>query len=260
VTLRRVTRIPLTLTSGAPVLPMSGRQADTPPFRGGSYYRDFRTGAPCSNGYAIRGEGLLPPLELSAGHCAAADDPISIPDQEAPAGTVLDKATCRDILEINYGGTPAKPSVQGRVYTGGPTSTTSLPVAAAAPDFVGDLVDTSGATSGEHVNARVSAIDVFVKETGVNCTTVGPLTEAVLAGKCVVAPGDSGGPVFAATTTKSVVARGTISGAGGAAGKCPSDSGTVEGHDTVYYAPLLRPAGDPQVGSLQYELATIITG
>ncbi|MDT5028161.1 MAG: hypothetical protein QOE61_4587, partial [Micromonosporaceae bacterium] len=62
-------------------------------------------------------------------------------------------------------------------------------------------------------------------------------------------PGDSGGPAYS-YTNNGVLARGTITAGNLGSATCP---GIVSnGANTVYYAPLLRPAGDPQIGSLQF--------
>jgi hypothetical protein len=106
----------------------------------------------------------------------------------------------------------------------------------------------------------VVAVDLFMAISGINCSTVGPLDEAVLPSQCLVAAGDSGGPVYSYTSTSgaAVNGRGTITGGYGTAVTCPGASGPVNGWDTVVYAPLLRPAGDPQIGSLQFWGVTLL--
>jgi hypothetical protein len=51
--------------------------------------------------------------------------------------------------------------------------------------------------------------------------------------------------------------RGTIVGGVNSA-VCPSPGGSTLGFSTVFYAPLLRPSGDPEIGSLQHYGATLV--
>ena len=109
-------------------------------------------------------------------------------------------------------------------------------------------------------NPSFQLLLTFVAIAGINCSTVGPLDEAVLVSQCVVGPGDSGGPVYsyASSSGPSVNGRGTITAGYGTAATCPGASAPVAGWDTVLYAPLLRPAGDPQIGSLQFWGITLL--
>jgi hypothetical protein len=72
-----------------------------------------------------------------------------------------------------------------------------------------------------------------------------------------VAPGDSGGPAYAFQPNGKVEARGTISAGVIGTASCPGLS--PRGSTLVWYAPLLRPAGDPQVGSLQFYGVGVLT-
>jgi hypothetical protein len=241
-------RVPLTITTGTRAEAMFSRQADISPYWGGSAYLNNQTGGQCTNGFALNKVPAV--YEISAAHCGSNPNTVTIPGQVNPTGVVVTQDTCRDINQINYraGGT-----VAGSIFNGGPNSGVGVPVAGAVSDFVGDLVATGGATTGEHLNATVVAVDLFSAIGGINCKAVGPLTEAVLTDKCLVAPGDSGGPVYSYTTGGgSVNGRGTITAGFGTAVQCQGPNGPVAGFDTVEYAPLMRPAGDPQTGSLQF--------
>jgi hypothetical protein len=243
--LRAQAAVPLTITAGPRLQPLFSRQADIPPFWGGSRYATPSAHG-CSNGFA-----------LSAGHCGEVGQDVTVPGQPGPAGAVIAKLQCRDALVIQY-----PDGVDGRIYTGAFDSQDSLPVSGAVPDFVGDLVETGGASSGEHFNIPIWATDVFAAETGNPCTVVGPLTEVMSFDppQCVAAPGDSGGPVYSFAADGTVIARGTMSAGGLTSIDCP---GIIsQGYNAVFYAPLLRPDGDPEVGTLQFLPggATILTG
>ena len=239
--------IPLTITTGQQSQAAFGRQLDNPPFSGGSRYSS-PVGL-CSNGFALSGNVDM----LSAGHCGSNGQSVSI-GFPAWTGTILNQNACRDTLEINY---PVYSA--GRIYTGGYNSFTTTGVAGATPDFVGDLVETSGASSGEHDNIPVRAVDVFGYVTGSPCGgLVGPLDEASYGDgvSCAAALGDSGGPVFSFFGSGGVLGRGTITSIYPDV-SCPGISST--GSDTVFYAPLVRPPYDPQIGTLQYYGVSLAT-
>jgi hypothetical protein len=243
--------IPLTIKTGQKPQSLFSRQADTPPFWGGSRYNTPVGG--CSNGFGLSVSGSANVFEISAGHCGSNGQAANIPGQPTPTGTIQSKSTCRDTLLINY------PSgVAGRIYTGAYNSSSSTNVIGATSDFVGNLIETGGASSGEHFNIPVQAVDVFAAIGGIPCTTVGPLTRAGYStATCAVAPGDSGGPAYSYSGS-SVFGRGTITAGNLGSAVCP---GVVSnGGNTVWYAPLVRPAGDPQIGSLQFYGVGILTG
>jgi hypothetical protein len=135
------------------------------------------------------------------------------------------------------------------IYTGpfdAPT-TNNASLASPTPDFVGNLIVTDGASSGEHFNIRVGAVDAFQSVGGIPCAATGPLTVAnSLDNTCAQAPGDSGGPVYSYLNGAAQM-RGTITG-GNSGVACPGEVST--GGFQVIYAPLVRPNGDAQVGSL----------
>jgi hypothetical protein len=250
--IQAATSMPMTITTGQRSQALFSRQADIPPFWGGSRY--FSPVGGCTNGFALSVPGAPNVYEISAGHCGENGQPANIPGQAAPTGTILAKVQCRDNLAISY---PA--GVAGRIYNGPFNSSASTGVAGATPDFVGNLIETGGSSSGEHFNIPVLAVDLFASVGGIPCAAVGPLDAAGLPGnQCVVAPGDSGGPTYSYLSyPANVLARGTVT-SGFANANCPGVSPI--GSNTVFYAPLLRPAGDPQIGSLQNYGVGILTG
>ena len=240
-------RVPLTVTTDQRPQNMFSRQADIPPFWGGSRYNSPVGG--CSNGFAINQTPNI--YEISAGHCGSNGQGASIPGQPSPTGTIERDNNPRDTLIISYSA-----GVAGSIYTGSWTSSTGVGVGGAVSDFVGNFVCTGGASSGEHCGSlQVQAVDQFINVGYI----IGPETRAALpAGQCAVAPGDSGGPAYSYRSDGRVNARGTISAGNTGTATCPG--AVPNGSSTVWYAPLLRPAGDPQIGSLQFYGVGILTG
>lgn len=248
--LRSGERLPLSITVGKRPQAMSTRQIDTAPFWGGTRYSNSRTGAVCTNGIPIKIGGVL--TMLTAAHCGAIGDFANMPNQPAHAGSFANLSACRDNALIDY---PL--GIQSRIYTGAPDSFTSAQVVGATTDFLGNFVVTGGASSGEHVNLKVVAIDQFAAVGGIPCGTVGPLTAAdASSGACAVAPGDSGGPVYS-YLGGDVLARGAITAGGSTGVSCPG--AFPNGNQRVLYAPLLIPAGDAALGALAFYHATAPT-
>jgi PASTA domain len=245
--LQSVSAVPLTITAGPKPQALFNRQADTPAFWGGSDYQTADLDD-CSNGFPLKISGSPDVYMITAGHCGENGDQINMTGQVFPAGVFERKIACRDTAIIRYDS-----GVSGRIYTGPFDSATSAGVAGAVPDFVGNLVNTGGASSGEHLNIPVRAVDVFSGAVGnTSCATVGPLIRAGYdTPACAAASGDSGGPVYSYQPDGTVAARGTIvAGMGGTATSCP---GTGTGRvfaNNVFYAPLVRPPGDDQAGAL----------
>ncbi|MBM0258124.1 S1 family peptidase [Micromonospora sp. 4G55] len=187
---------------------------------------------------------------LSAGHCGS-NGQVAY-DGGGPTNTmgpIINDNNPRDTLMIRV-------AAAGRIYTGPYNAATSIGVGGAASDYVGNYVCAGGASSGEHCNVRVSVVNQFINVGYV----IGPVTQAnhVTAGACAAAPGDSGGPVYSYRSDGRVDARGTISAGVTGTAVCPGVF--ANGSSTVWYAPLLRPVGDAQIGSLTYHGASLIQG
>jgi hypothetical protein len=250
--LASLTRMPLTVEVGTGVQAAFSRQADTPPFWGGARYTTAVGG--CTTGFSLKHPTQPDFYSITAAHCGVENGAVNVPGQPSPTGYSFAVLPCRDTMAIGFFAGPVEP----RIYTGPFDSATSVHVAGATPDFVGDLIVTGGASSGEHFNVPVQAVDVFTPVGGISCDVVGPLTRAGLSGdQCVVAPGDSGGPVYSYLTDKDVLGRGTITAGNLGSANCPGVSPI--GANTVYYAPLVRPAGDPEIGSLQLGGVDLLT-
>lgn len=234
--------VPVHVESDAAPAPLS-RQNDSSPYWGGARYTT-PLGA-CSTGFAIKVGGL--DHMLSAGHCGNNGHVATDGGGNAAVdtmGSIFNDVAARDTLLIDTW-------AAGSAYVGAFGSNVAVDVVGAVADFVGNVVCTSGARTGEHCGLTV---------THVNQTDAGfaPLTRAVHPSDgCAAARGDSGGPVFHYNAANALVGRGTISTGRPGTASCPnapvSDSSSV-----VYYAPLLRPAGDPHIGSLQFYGAGIL--
>jgi hypothetical protein len=248
-------RVPVTLAAGATPRLTFDRQADVPAYWGGTRY--FQGGIGCSSGFSLRvGSQPTDQFAITAGHCGTLFAPFNVPGQPNPTGQMFGADACRDNLLLGY--TASIGPVAPRIYTGAFDSTTSAQVVGAAPDFVGNLVQTGGASSGEHFGIPITGVDVFSAFNGASCTPIGPLTLAAYpTATCAIAPGDSGGPVYT-YSGPDVVARGTITGGLIGTASCPGV--VASGSSNVYFAPLLRPSGDPQRGSFQtYTGVSILT-
>ncbi len=246
-TLQAHATVPVTVTIGEQPRALFNRQADVPLFYGGSAYESGKPLAiGCTNGFRFRFGNVY--RMVTANHCVVAGAAVRITGQPDPAGTVTTTTFCRDTALIDYPG-----GMDPRIYTGPSESSSAADILGATPDFVGNLVNTGGATSGEHFNIPVQAVDVFLTLSSSSCGAGldGPFIKAGFpTAKCAVASGDSGGPVYSYVAgTNSVLARGTITAGTGPA-SCPNGGDT--GASTVYYAPLFRPANDRQIGSLDF--------
>jgi hypothetical protein len=116
---------------------------------------------------------------------------------------------------------------------------------------------TGGGTSGEHLNIPVQMVDVFVSPNGKPCSSVGPLTRAGYnTATCAASNGDSGGPVYSYAPGFRAQARGTIVSGLGAV---PCSGLESTGFRTVFYAPLVRPSGNSQVGTLATYGVSLLT-
>jgi hypothetical protein len=233
--------IPLFVRTESAPQPLS-RQNDFSPYVGGARYT---TTGGCSTGFAVALSGVS--HILSAGHCGsngqlATDGGGGVADQ---MGTIFNDNNVRDTLMINT-------RSFGHIYVGPFNGSATLNVSGAQSDFVGNLVCTSGARTGEHCGLRV---------THVNTSDEGfsPLTRAIHpSGGCAAARGDSGGPVVISSAS-GLLARGTISTGRPGTGNviCPN-APVADSSNVVFYAPMFRPVGGPTVGSLQFYGAQIL--
>jgi len=213
------------------------RQNDATPYWGGATYTV--NGFQCSSGFAVLWNGV--PRMLSAGHCGNNLNTV-VDGGGDVVGDVLNDNDSRDTMM--YDTRIEGETFEGGMYTGPASSQTGVDVVDAVEDWVGNVVCTSGARSGEHCGIVV---------TDVNQVVLGrfPMVMAEISAGCASAKGDSGGPVFTYGTGGAALGRGIISAGKSGTGQCPN-APPSQSSRFLAYAPLLRPAGDAAVGALQF--------
>jgi hypothetical protein len=165
------------------------RRDDAPPFWGGAGLS--AGGALCSSGYAVRNAaGTV--FMTTAGHCYNVGTTVRTESGARVYGVVSNRhlptfnGQPRDVELL--GGQ----SYAGRIYTGGVTSTTSVPVFAAGEAVVGfNNYCHSGRTTGEHCGH--TAVDI----NGQVCTATGCKSPVIVfRGGVLSQGGDSGSPFY----------------------------------------------------------------
>lgn len=166
------------------------RRDDIQPYYGGGGLRSGS--ALCSSGYAVQNASGTR-FSVTAGHCYANGATVLTESTANTYGTVsnrrLPTVTGHAVDYELIGGR----SYAGRVFTGGVTSTSSIPVVAAGTAYVGytDYCH-SGRTTGEHCGHTATSITAQV------CTQTG-CKQPVIAftGGTMIQGGDSGGAFYA---------------------------------------------------------------
>jgi hypothetical protein len=166
------------------------RRDDTPPFWGGAGISSG--GGICSNGYAVRDNSTGVVSMTTAGHCFNVGSTVLTESGANTVGTVSNRhlptitGEPRDV-ELTGG-----QSYAGRIYTGGTTSSTSVPVFAAGEAVVGFTnYCHSGRTSGEQCGHTANSI------TGQVCTATGCKSPVIVwTGGGASQGGDSGSPFY----------------------------------------------------------------
>ncbi|GAA1801744.1 hypothetical protein GCM10009682_24560 [Luedemannella flava] len=167
------------------------RRNDSPPFYGSGGIASG--GGLCSSGYVVQNSAGTR-FMTTAGHCFAAGATVTTEAGAYTYGTVSNRRLptvtghAHDVELI--GGQ----SYSARVFTGGVTSSTSIPVVAAGTAYVGytDYCH-SGRTTGEVCGHTASSI------TGQVCTATGCKSPVIVytGGTSVGSNGDSGGAFYA---------------------------------------------------------------
>lgn len=167
-----------------------GRRDDTAPFYGGGGLR--ASNALCSTGYAVTnstGNRWM----VTAGHCYAIGTRVNTESNLRYVGTVTNRALASlgngplD-MELLHGQPYA-----GRVFTGGITSSTSIPVVSAGAASVGfSNYCHSGRTTGEQCGHTATSTNAQV------CTATGCKSPVIAyTGGVIQQGGDSGGAFYA---------------------------------------------------------------
>jgi hypothetical protein len=224
--------VPLTIEPFVQPELTNNRQDDTTPYWGGAAWGDSTPS--CSTGFAVRLGTGAPSMTtmLSAAHCANNGQTAKDGGGDV-MGPVGHKDASRDTLLITT-------SAAGKVYTGGTSSNSWIPVKGKQSSFVGNLVCTSGAFTGHHCPVKVDAVNLTVVFPG--GIQISPLVKATrtAANTPAVGKGDSGGPVYSQTVlaqTNTARAMGTITGGSKLLGPCQLSS---KCYQAVYYADITK--------------------
>lgn len=181
------------------------RRDDIPPFYGGGGLASGN--ALCSSGYAVRnsaGTGFM----TTAGHCYANGATVLTESGVRTYGTVSNRhlppitGDAKDMELI--GGQP----YAGRIFTGGVTSTTSIPVVSADAAVVGfNNYCHSGRTTGENCGHTATSLTAQV------CTTTGCKSPVIsYTGGTLQQGGDSGGTFYAKDSRGAFIRGNVIAG------------------------------------------------
>ena len=186
------------------------RRDDVPAFYGGGGLS--AEGFLCSTGYAVQ-DSVGNRWMVTAGHCFSNGASVKTESGANVEGTV----TARTLASL--GGGPidveflAGKSYSGRIFTGGVTSSSSIPVVGSGSAVVGynDYCH-SGRTTGENCGHTATSI------TGQVCTATGCKSPVIVfTGGNMIQGGDSGGTFYAKTSTQAWV-RGHVIASGGGTG------------------------------------------
>ncbi len=163
---------------------------DIPPFWGGGGITSG--GAICSSGYAVQ-NGAGTRFSVTAGHCFANGATVLTESGARTYGTVSNRhlpTVTGDAKDMELVGGQ---SYSGRIFTGGVTSSTSIPVVAAGTAFVGYTnYCHSGRTTGENCGHTANSINAQV------CTQSGCKSPVIaFTGGTMIQGGDSGGTFYA---------------------------------------------------------------
>ncbi|MFD8968913.1 hypothetical protein ACFV0C_28660 [Streptomyces sp. NPDC059568] len=165
------------------------RRNDTPPFYGGGGIA--AEGFLCSSGYAVQRSGVR--FITTAGHCFNNGTTVVTESGANTYGTVSDRRlppVTGDAADMELIGGQ---SYAGRVFTGGVTSSTSIPVVSAGGAVVGfNNYCHSGRTTGEQCGHTATSTTAQV------CTATGCKSPVIAyTGGTLQQGGDSGGAFYA---------------------------------------------------------------
>lgn len=190
------------------------RRDDIPAFYGGGGIA--AGGGICSSGYAARrSNGTI--VSVTAGHCWANGTAVTTESGARAYGTVSD----RRLPTFNGGAMDVEllggQSYAGRIFTGGITSTTSIPVVAAGAATAGYTnYCHSGRTTGQFCGHTASSVN------GQVCTSSGCKSPVIVwSGGTIIQPGDSGGTFYATDGASAWIRGNNIASGGGTAYSMP---------------------------------------
>ena len=186
------------------------RRDDIPAFYGGGGL--LASGSLCSAGYAVQNSASNR-FMVTAGHCYANGTAVRNESNTRAFGTVQNRLLASlgngpVDMELTYGQAYA-----GRIFTGGVTSSTSIPVVAAGTAYVGyNAYCHSGRTTGEQCGHTATSINAQV------CTATGCKSPVIsYTGGLIQQGGDSGGAFYAKDGSGAWI-RGHVIASGGGVG------------------------------------------
>lgn len=186
------------------------RRDDIPAYWGGAGLRVG--GGLCSSGYAVQNSAGTR-FSVTAGHCYANGATVLTESSANTYGTVSNRrlpTVTGHAMDFELVGGQ---SYAGRIYTGGVTSTSSIPVVAAGAAVVNyNNYCHSGRTTGQHCGHTSTSITAQV------CTATG-CKQPVIAftGGTMIQGGDSGGTFYATDGTSAWI-RGNVIATNGTTG------------------------------------------
>ncbi len=184
----------------------ASRRDDSPPFFGGAGLAVGDT--VCSSGFAVQ-DSAGTRFMTTAGHCFTDGATVLTESGGQTVGTVSDRHELTDpgaTMDVELIGGQF---YEGRVFTGGVTSSTSAPVVGAGTVDVGfDNYCHSGRTTGEHCGHTVTATN------GQYCGSSGGCASPVIVytGGTISEHGDSGGAFYYKDTSGGIWICGQIIG------------------------------------------------
>jgi hypothetical protein len=184
------------------------RRDDIPAFWGGGGIA--AGGGICSAGYAARTSGGAI-VSVTAGHCWANGTAVTTESGGQSYGTVSNRrlpTSTGHAMDVELVGGR---SYAGRIFTGGITSTTSIPVVAAGSALAGyGNYCHSGRTTGQSCGHTATSTS------GQVCTQTGCKSPVIVfTGGNMIQPGDSGGTFYAADASGAWIRGNTIASGGG---------------------------------------------
>jgi hypothetical protein len=166
------------------------RRDDSPPFYGGGGL--LSGGGLCSSGFAVQNSGGTR-FAVTAGHCYANGATVTTESGGYTYGTVSNRRLPTVTGHAQDMELVGGQSYAGRVFTGGVTSSTSIPVVSAGGAVVGyNAYCHSGRTTGEQCGHTATSVTAQV------CTATGCKSPVIsYTGGTIQQGGDSGGSFYA---------------------------------------------------------------
>jgi hypothetical protein len=159
-------------------------RGDGPPLAGGGYWINTAKSIACSLAFAVNVDGRT--QITTGGHCGDPGDPVNAGGQTV--GTVTRRAADANVSLLDVPGT-------GYVINNDAgLNEFRTPVIGVAPNFVGNYVCTSGASSGTQCNIKVVNTDVTIDVTG-DRVLHGMVNAEQQNHENMAGSGDGGGPV-----------------------------------------------------------------